>query len=950
MILKKLRPYQRDAFHAVMNWVKKSVDPCLLEAATGCHEKGHPILMADGRIKPVEKIAVGDELMGPDSSKRVVKKLHAGFQNMFRITPTKGESFVVNSGHILSLYVTPRRKGDTPSYCEISVEDYIKQNNHFKHRAKLQRVNVEFNHNQHNEFVIDPYTVGALIGDGCMVAGTPSFCSPDPEVVSSIDAWVKKMGCKLSIHGKNSTAPTYAIVDPLANRSVKNRCRTALENADIYWSYADSKKIPDDYKLSNRFNRLEIIAGLIDTDGHLSRSGYDWISKSELLADDMVFLCRSVGLAAYKKACIKSCQNNYSHQYYRVSISGDCSIVPCRVPRRKAFARKQIKRVDVTGFSVQEVGVGSYYGFEVDSDHLYLDGFFVRHHNSGKSWIIAALADELNKISKGKHVLCLAPNSDLVKQNREKYLSTGNPASVFSASAGATCLKHPIVFGTPGTVKNKISRFGGHFCAVVVDECHGVTPTIRAIIDSMREKNPKLRVIGTTASPYRLGTGYIYAMDENGKPMGENETRDPYFTARVFSIKARELIEQGFLTPPVVGSINSENYETAFMQLNKRGQFNSKDIDKAFHGHGRKTSHIIADVVAQSQNRKGVMIFAATVQHAEECLASLPPGMSRMIGGKINTSSKARTVLVNDFKAKKFKYLVSVATMTTGVDFTHVDVIAILRATESVGLLQQIIGRALRLDEGKKDALILDYAENIDRHCPDGDIFAPNITVSYKSSESVSMTAMCPQCDTENEFSARQNDEGFKIDKYGYFVDLEGQRVETEHGDMPAHYGRRCAALHRNNADGKYYQCSYRWTFKNCPHCDYENDIAARYCKSCKGEIIDPNEKLQIEFKALKRDPSRIQTDKVISWEKRTTISAAGNECLRVDYVTEYRKFSIWYQPNKTHGQRYAEYQQFNEATNGGKDMPETITYKKSTATSFYTPYGYNRPYDEVGV
>lgn len=566
---------------------------------------------------------------------------------------------------------------------------------------------------------------------------------------------------------------------------------------------------------------------------------------------------------------------------------------------------------------------------------------------SGKSHVIAAIANELHTISNGKRVLCLAPSAELVKQNREKYLATGNPASIFSASAGAKCLQHPIVFGTPGTVKNKISRFSSQFCAVIIDEAHGITPTIRSIIESIQDKNPKLRVIGLSATPYRLGSGYIYAMDEKGKPVGEDQSRDPYFTARVFNIQARELIDQGFLTPPHVGSINSDHYDTASLELNKRGQFDSADIDNAFHGHGRKTSKIIADIVNQSRDRQGVMIFAATIQHAEECMASLPRGLSAMVTG--STTKKEREQILEQFKSKKIKYLVNVSVLTTGFDAPHVGVVAILRATESAGLLQQIIGRGLRLDDNKVDCLILDYAENIDRHCPDGDVFAPNISVAYKASEAAKMIAQCPDCNTDNEFSARPNDDGFSIDENGYFTDLEGQRVETEFGDMPAHFGRRCAALHRSNADGKYYQCHYRWTFKNCPHCDAENDIAARYCKECRGEIVDPNEKLQIEFKALKRDPSRLQTDKVIAWEKRPTVSAAGNECLRVDYATEYRKFSIWYHPHAMRGQRRAEWQQFNESTNGGDNMPDTITYKKSITTSFYTAYGYNRKHDEIG-
>src|SRR5690606_10236462 len=137
----------------------------------------------------------------------------------------------------------------------------------------------------------------------------------------------------------------------------------------------------------------------------------------------------------------------------------------------------------------------------------------------------------------------------------EKYLLTGEPASIYSASAGQKSLRHPVVFGTPGTVLKTITAFQNGYCAVVIDECQGITPTVKMIIEKMREANPNLRVIGLSATPFRLGDGYIYAMDEDGKPMGEHSCRDPYFTAKVYTVRAHTLIDQGFLTCPVIAQI-----------------------------------------------------------------------------------------------------------------------------------------------------------------------------------------------------------------------------------------------------------------------------------------------------------------------------------------------------------------------------------------------------------
>jgi len=361
---------------------------------------------------------------------------------------------------------------------------------------------------------------------------------------------------------------------------------------------------------------------------------------------------------------------------------------------------------------------------------------------AGKSHIIAAIAKSVHEISGGKNILCLAPSAELVVQNREKYLLTGNNASVFSASVGEKSLRWPVVFGTPMTVKNQIKKFGSQFAMVVIDECHGITPTIKKIISEIKEKNPMLRVVGMSATPYRLGTGYVFDQWPNGRK--EEQANSPYFRRLVYRITAPKLIEMKYLTRPVVGQIGGEKYDTINMTLNARGQFEASDIDRAYHGQGRKTSKIIADIVSKSANRLGVLIFAATVRHAKECLESLPQELSAIVTNETDKADRER--ILAGFKAKKIKYLVNVAVLTTGFDAPHVDVIAMLRATESVGLMQQIIGRGLRLDEGKEDCLILDYAENIVRHCPDGDLFTPQVKAKGKEDAKI-LKCRCPMCD-----------------------------------------------------------------------------------------------------------------------------------------------------------------------------------------------------------
>lgn len=559
---------------------------------------------------------------------------------------------------------------------------------------------------------------------------------------------------------------------------------------------------------------------------------------------------------------------------------------------------------------------------------------------AGKSHIIAALAQTVHKMSGGKKILCLAPSAELVIQNSDKYKATGNPYSIFSASVGQKHLRHPVVFGTPLTVLNTIEKFGGEFAMVVIDECHGITPTVKEIVATISRKNPKLRVVGMTATPYRMFGGYIFRQWPDGNPVAEDQTNDPYFSACVNRIPARMLIDQGYLTPPVVGPINGEHYDTLDMKLNARGQFDAADVDRAYVGQGRKTASIIADVVRQSAARKGVMIFAATIQHAKECLESLPPELSAIVTGE--TPRAERADIIKRFKERKIKYIVNVAVLTTGFDAPHVDVVAMLRATESVGLLQQIVGRGLRLSEGKTDCLILDYAQNIERHCPDGDIFSPTVRAG-KAGGAATLRCKCPDCNKENEFIARPNTEGYDIDATGYFTDLDGSRIPSDFGDIPAHFGRRCQGW-IPNGHGQLEQCRYRWTAKECEACGGDNDIAARYCTHCKAEIVDPNEKLRAEFKALKKDPTRRQTDKVLSWECKPTMSRAGRPMLKIDVVTEHRSFAFWVPQRPTWSKGIQERALFDSL---GNAPPKTITYHKDQ-DGWYKVHAYNRDADEI--
>lgn len=121
--------------------------------------------------------------------------------------------------------------------------------------------------------------------------------------------------------------------------------------------------------------------------------------------------------------------------------------------------------------------------------------------------------------------------------------------------------------------------FGDKYGAVIIDECDGITPTIKFIINEMKRRNPKLRVIGMTATPYRLGTGYIYKEHYLDGPTDEETAIDPYYDKVVYELEAKFLIENGYLTPPVTEPVFDE-YDTSCLEKDKLGRYTTASVEK----------------------------------------------------------------------------------------------------------------------------------------------------------------------------------------------------------------------------------------------------------------------------------------------------------------------------------------------------------------------------------
>ncbi len=528
---------------------------------------------------------------------------------------------------------------------------------------------------------------------------------------------------------------------------------------------------------------------------------------------------------------------------------------PDAPPQLRAYQQEAVKRV--------------VHHFRATSDPAVV----VLPTGSGKSLVIAELA----RLARGR-VLVLAHVRELVEQNHAKYQAYGLVADIFSAGLKRKEASRQVVFGSVQSVVRNLAQFNdASFTLLVIDECHRVSleedSSYRQVIDHLQRQNPQLKILGLTATPFRLGQGFIYHRHYHGMVRGGEES---FFTDCVFEQPLRLMVKQGFLAAPRRLDMAIEGYDFSALAPSSSGLFREEELNRVVAG-SRATPGIIAQVVEQAADCQGVMIFAATVAHAEEIMGYLPAEQSALITGA--TLSAERTALIDAFKARKLKYLVNVAVLTTGFDAPHVDLIAILRPTESVSLYQQIVGRGLRLSPGKEACLILDYAGN------PWDLYAPEVGEPRPDSDSEPVQVECPECGHANLFWGKR----------------DGELVIE-------HFGRRCQGLVEDDA-GRRSQCTFRFRFKVCDACGAENDIAARRCHGCEKLLVDADDKLK---EALRLKDAKVL--RVSGMQLEATTNGRGLPRLKVTYHDEDgASLSEWF-ALETAAQRRAFYAVFLRA------------------------------------
>lgn len=353
-----------------------------------CLHPDTPVLFYDGSIRPAKEVKIGDQLMGDDSTPRNVLMANPGRSNMVRIVPNDGEPWICNDDHMLTLKrawaqkKAAKRKGEV---IDISVKDYLASAPTFQKRMKLFCVGVEFPE-QPVEF--DPRIYGIWLGDGS--TSVAAVTSPDSEtqINDYMTSYFEKNGyvVKKEYYGKSCPCWMFSYPGTRKNPFLHFVRRSSGWIDATTPCEKPEKRILPEYLYNSRKVRMELLAGLLDTDGHTNGTSFEIACSYDQMAEDIVFLARSLGFRVSKKLRYATC-NGKKFKTHRIWIRGNVSEIPTfrKIP-------KSVIRTDATcsSFKIEQLGEGDWYGFTLDGNGRFLLGDFTVTHNTElfSIWVI----------------------------------------------------------------------------------------------------------------------------------------------------------------------------------------------------------------------------------------------------------------------------------------------------------------------------------------------------------------------------------------------------------------------------------------------------------------------------------------------------------------------------------------------------------------------------------
>lgn len=676
----------------------------VFEAAVGCHGKGQGILMFDGSIKAVENIVIGDQLMGPDSQVRTVTELYSGRDELFEVVPVKGEPFIVNKNHVLALERTSLRKHKeqkrkfkdkrtninrtSNTRINMTVGDFLKQNSYFRKNHKLFRTGVTFSNNY--QLKIPAYILGLWLGDGH--SNCFALTTMDEELKTTWSNYVKSFPDYTLKRVSAGKAYTYFMRKE--DKSEGSKPRYIINKLLKDYNLIKNKHIPHEYKTASEKDRLELLAGIIDTDGYYGAC-FSIVQKNKTLANDIIYLARSLGFAAYAKTVNKTCVNNgVVGEYVAISISGDLERIPTKIKRKQATKREQKKSVLRTGFKLKSINAsGEYFGFSVDKDNLYLLDDFTVTHNSGKTYTCQLLIHALKVPA-----LILIPAKDLAFDTYQSFVQAFGEDNVeLVDSVKKVKTKKPIKICTIHSLtsfekKDLLEDLLKNIGMLCIDEVH------HAGAKTYTELLPYFNHIY-----YRFGFSGTFLRNDS-------KTLDMwgFLSTVLYRYSAVQATQEGFLTPfkILVHDIDGIKGSTYHNEYNKN-YCNNEDLLETV-----KT--ILTDYVTEAEQ---VLILVGRKEKSgaviHQYLNDL--GVSNEYVSGDSKKDAVKTAL-NNFNNKITKVLIGSSVLGEGIDIRSTNHLIMLQGGKSEIAVTQAVGRLVRLYPGKDMGYLHDIRFNYTKY------------------------------------------------------------------------------------------------------------------------------------------------------------------------------------------------------------------------------------------
>jgi len=484
-----------------------------IRSGHGCHAKGTIIHMYPYGFKLVEDIEPDDLLMGDDNTPRKVLELYRGQETMYRIKYSDGTFYDVNESHKLALVCSGSKgKYTSGDKVEMSVRDYLKLSPTMQGRLVGYKVSVDY---PELPVVIPPYILGLWLGDGSH--NKLEITSIDEDLISIWRLFGQANGMAMSTHSGKLHRLIY---------DKDNVAHKAFEHYNLF----GNKHIPKEYLFNSKEVRLKLLAGLLDTDGYADTRNnsvqFQIIQKRKSLAEDILFLAQSCGMHATITKKIKSWTHNYEKKYdayYEVRISRNTDLVPTQLQRKQCKENTTKQRTNLHfGFTVEKLGLGDYYGFEVDRNHLYVLGDFTVTRNTGKDALASWLALWFLTTRPYPRIACTAPTarqlSDVLWSELSKWLRKSTLADEFVIQKDKIFHKDapkewwcraisPSVKSTKEEQAETLAGLHAEHLLIIVDEASGVSdPTFVPLEGALTQADNKVLLIGNMTK----NRGYFY--------------------------------------------------------------------------------------------------------------------------------------------------------------------------------------------------------------------------------------------------------------------------------------------------------------------------------------------------------------------------------------------------------------------------------------------------------